>query len=389
MTGVKVYIANVSKLGMDGLKSKGKNHLIINIGYAFGKQGYDIIKCFSMLFGSSISSFAFIGKAGGLIGNRKEILLASKFFNMITKDITTVNPKGINSEDLEKLGLVVHKGGMLTVPGTILQNQKVLNYYKHIESCVGLEMEGCFYAQAVQEGIDMSLINSKVPTRFLYYVSDLPLDPNSNLAQEGENVSWDEGVPTMNAITSLCLKLCGKRNDGEGNDRVTNFIMEHEKFAFVQKYWDVAQEILNMGVPVIAFVSVKEELPKLTGNFVTLDYIKDYDFLIKVEEIASAFEDDEKVAYAIFEYPDDRKFVHSRHVSLREMIRKRTIYFPKTNIRLLHHRAKLAIGCKSGQDVAVDDACLYFEKNDSGYWKRVNSLEISITSKEIARELLS
>ena len=210
MTGVKALIVNIGKLNSCDYQPKSPIHLVVVMGYSFGKQGFDLIKCFNLLFGRCISSFAFIGKAGGLVGNRKEILVATKFHDAGTKAITLVNPIGIDKVCLSHIGINVHVGPMFTVAGTILQNQKLLNYYKYIEGCVGLEMEGCYFAQAIQQGIEMDLLKVAIPTRFLYYVSDLPLDPNSNLAQEGDNVSWDEGIPTMNAITQHCLKLCFK-----------------------------------------------------------------------------------------------------------------------------------------------------------------------------------
>ena len=189
MTGVKVMIVNVSKLNLETIKPKSPMHLIINIGYTFGKQGYDIIKCFNLLFENCIDSFSFIGKAGGLQGKRQDVLLSTKFHDMSTKGMTLVNPSGIDLSFFENLGISVHKGPMLTVAGTILQNKKLLTYYKHIEGCVGLEMEGCYFAQAIQQGIEMDLLKETIPTRFLYYVSDIPLDPSTNLAQEENNVS--------------------------------------------------------------------------------------------------------------------------------------------------------------------------------------------------------
>jgi len=42
-------------------------------------------------------------------------------------------------------------------------------------------------------------------TLCFYYVSDLPLDPFQNLSQEEANVSWDEGVGSMNAIQRFII----------------------------------------------------------------------------------------------------------------------------------------------------------------------------------------
>ena len=285
MTGVKVLIVNVQKLKSKDIRSKSSMHLIINIGYTFGKQGFDIIKCFNLLFDTCIDSFSFIGKAGGLLGKRKDILISTKFHDMSTKGVTLVNPTGISSKMFEDLGISVHKGPMLTVAGTILQNSELLTYYKHIEGCVGLEMEGCYFAQAIQQGIEQSLLKENIPTRFIYYVSDLPLHAESNLAQEGDNVSWDEGVPTMNAITEQCLKLCGETSHVKIKDRIRTFIEKCPKFAIVHKQWKIAQELLNAGWAVVAFVSSQELIPRLVGEYITVDYTEDFEYFLKIEKI--------------------------------------------------------------------------------------------------------
>lgn len=214
MTGVRVVMINMSKIDPNFVdphfvpKPRGMMHLIVNIGYTFGKQCLDIVKCLTLLFGRSINSFNIIGKAGGLVGKRTDILIASKFFDETTQAVTRANPAGLNAEKLGRMAECdVHTGPMLTVGGTVLQNAALLKYYLHLQGCVGLEMEGCYFAQGVQMGIDAGFINKDVPSRYLYYVSDLPLDPNSNLAQEEGNVSWDEGIPAMNAITRHCLQL--------------------------------------------------------------------------------------------------------------------------------------------------------------------------------------
>ncbi|CAG9319861.1 unnamed protein product [Blepharisma stoltei] len=214
MTGVRVLLINVSKIDPNFVdphfvpKPRGLLHLVVNIGYTFGKQCLDIVKCLTLLFGNSINSFNIIGKAGGLVGERTDILIATKFFDETSQTVTRANPSGLNPERLSKMAECdVHVGPMLTVGGTVLQNSFLLKYYLYLQGCIGLEMEGCYFAQGVQQGIDAGFIKKDVPSRYLYYVSDLPLDPNSNLAQEEGNVSWDEGISAMNAVTRHCLQL--------------------------------------------------------------------------------------------------------------------------------------------------------------------------------------
>lgn len=211
-TGVKVLLINVNKLNPKYLdpnivfKPKSKNHLIIHIGYTFGAQSHQIIKPLLMLFGSKSYSMNIIGKAGGLQGERTDILIASKIFSDKTHDLSAINYGKIDLEDLKKQTKSnIHLGPMLTVAGTILQNYDLLNYYKHIMGCIGLEMEGYYFAREIENSIKHDLIREDFITRCFYYASDLPLDPNQNLTMEEGHVSWDEGIGSMNAIQRYIL----------------------------------------------------------------------------------------------------------------------------------------------------------------------------------------
>ena len=97
-------------------------------------------------------------------------------------------------------------GPMLNVAGTILQNNDLLNFYKNVQGCIGLEMEGYFFVREIESCIKHGILRPDFLTRCFYYASDLPLDPNQNLAQESGNVSWEEGVCSMNAIQRYVLK---------------------------------------------------------------------------------------------------------------------------------------------------------------------------------------
>jgi hypothetical protein len=211
-TGVKILLINLNKLDpkfMDPnikYKSRSKNHLIIHIGYTFGCQSHDIIKPLLMLFGSKSYSLNIIGKAGALQGERTDILVASKIFYDKTHDLSGIKHGNIDIEDLKKVTKSnIHFGPMLTVAGTVLQNYDLLNYYKYVMGCIGLEMEGYFFVREIENSMKHGLIREDFVTRCFYYSSDLPLDPNQNLAQEEGNVSWDEGICSMNAIQRYIL----------------------------------------------------------------------------------------------------------------------------------------------------------------------------------------
>ena len=212
-TGVQVLLINTNKLNGQyidpslKLKPASKNHMILHIGYTFGAQSSHIIKPLLMLFGSKARSMNIIGKAGGLSGDRTDILVANKMFYDKTHELSNINYGKLDTEDLSKATRGgIHVGPMLTVAGTILQNNDLLYFYKNVMGCVGLEMEGYFFVREIENSIKHGLLRPDFVTRCFYYASDLPLDPSQNLAQEDGNVSWDEGVGSMNAIQRYILK---------------------------------------------------------------------------------------------------------------------------------------------------------------------------------------
>jgi hypothetical protein len=212
-TGIQVLLINTNKLDpryVDPyikLKPASKNHIILHIGYTFGAQSGHIIKPLLMLFGSKARSMNIIGKAGGLTGSRTDILVANKVFYDKTHEIANLNYGNLDISDLENATKsTIHLGPMLTVAGTILQNYDLLHFYKKVMGCVGLEMEGYFFVKEIENSIKHNLLKNDFITRCFYYASDIPLDPTQNLAQEDGNVSWDEGVGSMNAIQRYILK---------------------------------------------------------------------------------------------------------------------------------------------------------------------------------------
>ena len=85
---------------------------------------------------------------------------------------------------------------MLTVAGTLLQNRIMLNFYRRIWRCVGLEMEGTYYLRQILKARSLGLMSRDVALRFLYYVSDVPLVPSATRDARGSGwrVSSIDGV---------------------------------------------------------------------------------------------------------------------------------------------------------------------------------------------------
>ena len=212
-TGIMVLLIDVNKLNKDycdpnfKIKPASKNHIILHFGYTFGAQSSLIIRPLLMLFGSKARSMNIIGKAGGLVGNRTDILVSSNIFYDKTNELININHGEIDLPMLEKeTKSKVHLGPMLNVAGTILQNSELLHFYKNVQGCIGLEMEGYFFAREIESCIKHGILKKDFITRCFYYASDLPLDPNQNLAQESGNVSWDEGICSINAIQRYIMK---------------------------------------------------------------------------------------------------------------------------------------------------------------------------------------
>ena len=180
-TGVSFMLINPNKLDSNFIDPNIKfnkvsdNHLILHVGYTFGAQSSLLIKPLIMLFGSKARSFNVIGKAGGLGGNRTEIMVASKIFYDKTNDIANLNTGGLDIEELKAQAKTnVHFGPMLTVAGTILQNYDLLLFYKNVMGCVGLEMEGYFFAEELEKAKKIGLLGDNFVSRYFYYISDLP-----------------------------------------------------------------------------------------------------------------------------------------------------------------------------------------------------------------------
>lgn len=183
--------------------SAERTGMILNIDYAFGQQAEAIVASIIALFGDRVRSFNILGKAGGLEGRRGDILVATSFVEQ--EDDALHVPHSLVDE--QRLGRrvpdrLVLTGPVLTVVGTVVQNQVMLNFYRRIWQCIGLEMEGSYYCRQILESQDLGVLRDDVELRFLYYVSDLPLNSGATLAGSLEAT---EGIPPLYAITREVL----------------------------------------------------------------------------------------------------------------------------------------------------------------------------------------
>ena len=205
-TGIQVQLIDLSRVNLHEIDPLlvsvacpdvgSADDLIVNIDYAFGEQAEYVIRNLLTLYGESVRSVNFLGKAGALVGRRGDILAPTAFIEQHS-DLFQPLP----SQD-EPPGVPVHRGPMLTVDGTLLQNRQMLNFYRQIWNVVGIEMEGTHYYRQILESRQLGVVRPDVVCRFLYYVSDLPLESSASLAAP---LGASEGVPPLYAITRHIL----------------------------------------------------------------------------------------------------------------------------------------------------------------------------------------
>lgn len=209
-TGISVDLFDASRL-LDELTddqvrvvARRERTLIVNIDYAFGQQAEQILSSLLFLFGRRIRSINVLGKAGGLVGARGDLLLPSATLQVPGDELYQLPNTDLSADELQKLapGRTVHRGPVLTVAGTLLQDRRLLHFYRRIWKSVGLEMEGSFYARTLLRAMCTGVLRDDVVTRFAYYISDLPLGHEANLSL---SLAPEEGVPPLYAVTRATL----------------------------------------------------------------------------------------------------------------------------------------------------------------------------------------
>ena len=209
-TGIEVQLFDVRELQMEHTDPElticDPPHpvLLINVDYAFGQQAEEILANLLFVFGRRVRSVNVLGKAGGLVGRRGDILLPAATLLQTNDELYPLPNYDLDGAQLRALApdLEVHEGPILTVAGTLLQDRALLHFYRRIWKCVGLEMEGSFFARQLISAVETKVARKDIQTRFAYYTSDVPLNPEENLS---EGMKPWEGVPPLYAITRAML----------------------------------------------------------------------------------------------------------------------------------------------------------------------------------------
>jgi hypothetical protein len=183
--------------------------VIMVMDYAFGTQAFEALDELLKPHGKGnekksfdIQSISVMGKAGILIGDKGDIMLAtSHVFEGTSGNYPVKND--LKKEDFDD-SVNVFSGPIVTVVGTSLQNRDLLKRFHETSwKAIGLEMEGGHYQKAVSSAIIRGHISKKVKTRYAYYASDNPLVSGQTLASGSMG---EEGIKPTYMITKVILE---------------------------------------------------------------------------------------------------------------------------------------------------------------------------------------
>lgn len=194
--GIDVQIVDCSKLEpqewdprlrLVAERLKAERPLLLNFDYAFGDQAGIVLDTLFRQFGKQIESFTVMGKAGTVSGERGGILLPTYLLRQGSDDVYDFPVENfLAKEDFAglKVGTVSTGGPMLTVLGTVLQNDRMLMRYRKDWGILGLEMEGIPYVRSLHQSRKRGFLSEKFRLGVAYYASDAPLVPGESLSKE-------------------------------------------------------------------------------------------------------------------------------------------------------------------------------------------------------------
>ncbi|MBN2052073.1 hypothetical protein JW756_01070 [Candidatus Woesearchaeota archaeon] len=200
-TGIDVQIIDTAKLDLSKIDprlkitqkfSPSQAPIILNIDYAFGKQGKYVMDELCDTFEKRIESISITGKAGIIlnVGKRYDIMLPSYIIPQIEGGTASFFPNNVNNlrknhfKELMPLENVHDGGPMLTVPGTAIQNELVLKYYRNKFNILGLEMEAAPYVDAIVKAKITNKLRHNIMMNVGHWASDNPLNTHETLAEQ-------------------------------------------------------------------------------------------------------------------------------------------------------------------------------------------------------------
>lgn len=188
-------------------KLKEERPLLINFDYAFGDQAGIVLDYLLRQFAGQVASFSIMGKAGTVVGDRGGVMLPTYLLKQGSDDVYDFPVDNIlDPLDFEGLysGAIHTDGPMLTVLGTVLQNDEMLRRYRDDWGILGLEMEGIPYVRSLHQNRKRGLMRDDFKIGVAYYASDAPLIPGESLSRElafeGLDATYGISVALLNAL---------------------------------------------------------------------------------------------------------------------------------------------------------------------------------------------
>lgn len=177
--------------------------LILNFDYAFGEQAGIVVEQLFRRFAQRVVSFSIMGKAGTVVGGRGGVMLPSYLLREGSRDVyefpfgNYLDPSDFAGLDV---GEVYSDGPMLTVLGTILQNDAMLLRYREEWKILGLEMEGIPYIRALHQCRKLGFLRNDLRVGVAYWASDAPL-------RVGESLSHESALQGLNAVYAINVAI--------------------------------------------------------------------------------------------------------------------------------------------------------------------------------------
>lgn len=192
------------RLQLDRQRLVAGRPLLLNFDYAFGEQAGIVVEQLFRRFARQVASFSIMGKAGTVVGDRGGVMVPNYLLREGTRDVYEL-PFGnfLDRDDFlqPNLGQVYSGGPMLTVLGTILQNDEMLQAYRDEWKILGLEMEGIPYLRALHQCQKLGFLRESLRVGIAYWASDAPLRVGESLSHE----SALQGLTSVYAINVAIL----------------------------------------------------------------------------------------------------------------------------------------------------------------------------------------
>ncbi len=191
------------RLTLDRAGILERSPLLLNFDYAFGEQAGIVVEQLFRRFAGRVASFSIMGKAGTVVGDRGGVMLPNYLLREGSRDVYDL-PFGnyLDPADFRELelGAVYSDGPMLTVLGTILQNDAMLLSYRDEWKILGLEMEGIPYLRALHQCRKLGFLRDDLRVGVAYWASDAPL-------RVGEGLSHESALQGLTAVYAINVAI--------------------------------------------------------------------------------------------------------------------------------------------------------------------------------------